>query len=66
MLDQWQIRLPHLPDPLSPPFVHHTATQMPMTLLFIDGILVGKQLGARTSDELYAWVNHEGHKDYKD
>ena len=56
MQQDWQTPLPHLPGPPSAAFIQHTATQMTLALLFVEGILAGKQLGTKTSDELYAWV----------
>ena len=54
-----QVRLPHLAGPPSAAFINNTTTQMPMTLLFVNGELAGKQLGAKTSDQLYAWLMHD-------
>jgi hypothetical protein len=56
MLKRYRIALPEIPlDPQR--FIRTEAkNQMPTTLLFRDGVLVDRKLGAQTSAELQDWV----------
>jgi hypothetical protein len=60
LLERHGIRLPRIP--LSPGRLTLTeaTNQIPTTLLFRDGQLIDRRLGAQTFDELRAWVAEAG------
>jgi hypothetical protein len=60
MLKRYGIALPEIP--LDPQRFTRTEAknQIPTTLLFRDGVLIDRRLGAQTSAELQAWVQERG------
>lgn len=51
-----QITLPHMPLDADQMLAAGAGNQMPTTLLFRDGRVVGRRLGAQSFDELIAWI----------
>jgi hypothetical protein len=51
------ITLPEIPLAPTRLALTEALNQIPTTLLFRDGVLVGRRLGAQTAEELRAWVD---------
>lgn len=56
MLRDNRITLPRIPLAVSRLALTEATNQVPVTLLFRDGVLVGRKLGAQTAAELTEWV----------
>lgn len=55
-LAEYRVTIPRLPLTQSGLAVTEARNQMPSTLLFRDGVLLDRRLGAQTAEELRSWV----------